>query len=70
MPSIFSTIHNEVIQNFVKRGYSTFFNSSRLGFGKNKLGFLVPLKIMLDYVPQFNDDFVLNGCLLKISSDN
>lgn len=45
MPYLFSKIHNELMFNFVLKGYSHLFNGSHLTFAKDKNGFIIPVKI-------------------------
>ncbi|KAL4504541.1 hypothetical protein ABPG72_009987 [Tetrahymena utriculariae] len=65
MPNMFSKIHNQLMANLVYNGYSVLFNGNKLVFGLNKKGFIFPLKLQIDYLSNYQSDFVLNGCFLK-----
>ncbi|KAL4456109.1 hypothetical protein ABPG74_014070 [Tetrahymena malaccensis] len=65
MPSIFSKIHDKLMANLIFNGYSVLFNGNKLVFGLNKKGFIFPLKLQIDYLSNYQNDFVLNGCFLK-----
>ncbi|EAR96483.3 transmembrane protein, putative (macronuclear) [Tetrahymena thermophila SB210] len=65
MPNMFSKIHNQLMSNLILNGYSVLFNGNRLVFGLNKKGFIFPLKLQIDYLSNYQSDFVLNGCFLK-----
>jgi len=68
MPTMFSDIHNSLMLNFIRRGKSTLFKDSYLTFGLSKQGFIMPIKIQIDYMSNFLDDFVLNGCILRFET--
>ncbi|KAL4476304.1 hypothetical protein ABPG74_010037 [Tetrahymena malaccensis] len=70
MPSFFSRSHDKILKQFVKRGESQYIKSSKFVFARDQRGFVFPVKLYLDFSFTVQNDFQVNGTLLKVNQAN
>ncbi|KAL4456108.1 hypothetical protein ABPG74_014069 [Tetrahymena malaccensis] len=70
MPNLFGNIHNDLMKTSVIKGFTRLFSSYNQIFAQNKYGFLVPVKLKVDQLYEYKDDFVLNGSIFHTSTSN
>ncbi|KAL4462217.1 hypothetical protein ABPG72_005648 [Tetrahymena utriculariae] len=70
MPNFFSRSHDKILKQFVKRGESQYIKSSKFVFARDQRGFVFPVKLYLDFSFSVQNDFQVNGTLLKVNSAN
>lgn len=68
MPQFLSRIHDSLIENYIDRGYSKFFESGVQSFAVDTIGFIFPVQIYFSSVFEKVDDFCLNAIILKIAT--
>ncbi|CAD8105514.1 unnamed protein product [Paramecium sonneborni] len=65
IPDFISSIHNEMLTEFLKKGQSSFFVQFKTVFGKNKDYFIMPLQLKFSNDFNFVDDFVIKGVMYQ-----
>ncbi|KAL4504542.1 hypothetical protein ABPG72_009988 [Tetrahymena utriculariae] len=70
MPSLFGNIHNDLMKTSVIKGFNRLFRSYNQIFTQNNYGFLIPMKLKVDQLYDYKDDFVLNGSIFQSSTFN
>lgn len=70
MPEFISNIHDQLIHNMVDRGYSYIVNKNRRAFLVDSKQFIQTIKLHIDNFFLYDNDFCMNGCVLKYQSSS
>lgn len=68
MPPFLAKHHDDIIHAFIARGESQLIKGSSAQFFRSQLGFVVPVKIYLDFALNQPKDFVTIGTLVKLNT--
>lgn len=68
MPPFLAKEHDAIISAFITKGYSSIIKSSLITFIKSQSGFIHPVKIYLDFSFSHDNDFNVNGTILKLNT--
>lgn len=68
MPPFLARTHDSILKSFIERGESKYIKASKITFAKKLNGFIMPIKLYLDFAYLEDTDFQLYGTLLKVNS--
>lgn len=66
MPNIISFYHDWFITRLINEGTNRILRTYRMTVCKNKLGFLMPINIYINYFFSLQDDFCFSGLVVKL----
>ena len=68
MPNLISQKHELFIDRFIDEGTYRILRTYRVTLARSKEGYILPVKVYINYFFEIHNDFVFSGLILKIST--